>query len=331
MTRRRIGTLATAAIAITAGALAFALWRPGKPSPRPAPVPAIPSVRFAVPSEGSPRTGAADALVTIVEFGDFQCEHTRAAAPVLKRLLAAHPDELALVWKDAPLVLHAGARMDALFARTARATLGVAGFWKAHDLLLQRQRFDAGSLQSAADQLGMKDFHLANLLGPGSMDDDHGIEADLAVARALGATSTPFFFVNGRRLAGAQSYEVFERLVAEELARARGLVRDGVAQSEVYSKLMASAEHVQIQTPPPPADRERERAAERHARLIEAMSHSEAFKLDDATIAELSKRGVRPEDVYEYIAARRRVRPFLGEDVPDRDEEAEEAAPPAAR
>ncbi|HUB09600.1 MAG TPA: hypothetical protein VMB50_21525, partial [Myxococcales bacterium] len=44
--------------------------------------------------------GARDAMVTIVEFGDFQCPFTRRADATLRALLARHPDELRLVWRS---------------------------------------------------------------------------------------------------------------------------------------------------------------------------------------------------------------------------------------
>jgi protein-disulfide isomerase len=41
----------------------------------------------------------------------------------------------------------------------------------------------------------------------------------VAQGTRLGVNSTPTVFVNGRRVAGAQSYEIFAAVIDEELAR----------------------------------------------------------------------------------------------------------------
>ena len=45
------------------------------------------------------------------------------------------------------------------------------------------------------------------------------LDADLAEAKALGATGTPAFFVNGRFLSGAKPFEEFAKVINAELQR----------------------------------------------------------------------------------------------------------------
>jgi predicted DsbA family dithiol-disulfide isomerase len=45
------------------------------------------------------------------------------------------------------------------------------------------------------------------------------VDDDLAMARELGVSGTPSFFINGRFLSGAQPYAAFARVIDEELAK----------------------------------------------------------------------------------------------------------------
>jgi protein-disulfide isomerase len=63
-----------------------------------------------------------------------------------------------------------------------------------------------------------------------------GIDADQALARSLGATGTPSFFINGRSLRGAQPLDAFKAVIDEELKKAKELVAKGTPRSQVYAK-----------------------------------------------------------------------------------------------
>jgi protein-disulfide isomerase len=67
------------------------------------------------------------------------------------------------------------------------------------------------------------------------------IEADQDQADDLKANGTPHFFINGRRLVGAQPVEKFRAMIAEEVLKAEALVRAGTPAAKVYDKLMATA------------------------------------------------------------------------------------------
>jgi protein-disulfide isomerase len=67
------------------------------------------------------------------------------------------------------------------------------------------------------------------------------VDADQNLATDVEARGTPHFFVNGRRLSGAQPLESFERLVDERLAAARALVRSGVPRAKIYETTLKDA------------------------------------------------------------------------------------------
>src|ERR1043165_3670325 len=104
-----------------------------------------------------PMRGVPSALVTVVEFSDFECPFCKREASVMKELLADYPEDVRLVWKDCPLPVHAQAEPAAELARAARASQGDAGFWKAHDALYESQsELGENLFRSIAKDLGLR-------------------------------------------------------------------------------------------------------------------------------------------------------------------------------
>src|SRR5512142_2343945 len=83
-----------------------------------------------VPVNDSPTRGPADAWVTIVEFGDYQCPYCGASEPTLREVDAQRPG-LRWVWKDFPLPQHPRALPTAIAAQCAYSQ---GHFWEMHDL-----------------------------------------------------------------------------------------------------------------------------------------------------------------------------------------------------
>jgi protein-disulfide isomerase len=75
--------------------------------------------------------GRADAKVTLVECGDFECLYCGQGEPVVRALVANFGD-LWYVWRHLPLAdPHPNA---ALSAKAAEAADGQRAFWPMHDL-----------------------------------------------------------------------------------------------------------------------------------------------------------------------------------------------------
>jgi protein-disulfide isomerase len=121
------------------------------------------------------------------------------------------------VFKDFPLPFHAGAGPAARAARCA----GTAGrFWEYHDLLFVAQpAFAREDLIGYAGRLGLDHQAFGACLD--SRRFSRAVEIDVAQGRGLGVTGTPTFFVNGRRLVGAQPLEAFREAVEDALDDAR--------------------------------------------------------------------------------------------------------------
>jgi protein-disulfide isomerase len=169
-------------------------------------------VQVTVPAN-APRKGAPDARVTVVVFSDFQCPYCTRGEQVLKQLTATYGDRVRVVFRNFPLPMHPAARTAAAAALAAHEQ---GKFWEYHDLLFAHQdALGREALEGYARQLGLDLTRFRAALDSGRFDAD--LAADLAEAARLGVTGTPTFFVNGRRIVGAQPFEVFKAQVDEAL------------------------------------------------------------------------------------------------------------------
>jgi len=81
--------------------------------------------------------GNEDALVTLVEYADYQCPYCGSAHPVIKRLQKSLGRKLRFVFRNFPLT-HAHP-YALLAARAAEAAALQGKFWDMHDLIFENQ------------------------------------------------------------------------------------------------------------------------------------------------------------------------------------------------
>jgi protein-disulfide isomerase len=207
------------------------------------------STVFKVPIEGSPMKGKADALVTIVEFSDYQCPFCSRGEKTMQQLQKDYGAKLRMVMKQNPLSFHENAKPAAMAALAA----GEQGkYWEYHEKLFDNQQaLDEASLEKYAKDVGLNVAKWkASLKNPKS---EEIITRDQALAGQLGASGTPAFFINGRKLSGAQPIDAFKRVIDEEMGKAEALVKGGVKPTEVYAKVLESAAAAPPAAPPPGA------------------------------------------------------------------------------
>ena len=159
--------------------------------------------------------GPADAPVTVVEYGDFECPYCGLAEPVVRELLADFGD-VRYVWRNLPLTdVHPNAR---LAAEAAEAAADQGTFWEYHDLLLDHQdALRPADLLGYAERLGLDVDRLHQSLR--GHDTAARVAEDVESADLSGVSGTPTFFVNGRRHQGA--YDIAALSAAVRTARAR--------------------------------------------------------------------------------------------------------------
>jgi protein-disulfide isomerase len=191
-----------------------------------------------VPVGNSPVKGKADAPVTIALFSDFQCPYCKRVGPTLDKVQETYGDKVRIVWKHEPLPFHPRAEPASQLALEARAQKGTdKAFWDAHDKLFEIQpKLEDADLEKAAADLGLDVAKAKAAIQNHKFKKD--IDADMALADDVQASGTPHFFINGRRLVGAQPFEKFQKVIDEELKKFED---SKIPAKDYYASLMKDA------------------------------------------------------------------------------------------
>jgi protein-disulfide isomerase len=170
-----------------------------------------------------PALGSANAPVTIVEFGDYQCPtcdnwyHTQEPS-VIQNLVDT--GKARLVWRDFDYF-----GPDSVYASEAAYAAGEQGkFWQFHDLLFQSQQTPNGgwasrqNLEKFAEQLGLNMTQFDQAFNSGKYDSL--INSNHALGVEAGISGTPTFFLVGPHgkvvtIAGGQPESVFDQAIAQ--------------------------------------------------------------------------------------------------------------------
>jgi protein-disulfide isomerase len=144
------------------------------------------------------RIGPDSALLTIVEFGDFQCPGCRQfQLSALEPLQKAHPDDVAIVFYHWPLPYHRAAYQG---ARLAECAAGQDRFSEMVSVLYHWQ----DSLEVAASRFFATQAKVGDVSAfaecAAATDSLERVNADIARAIRLGGRGTPTLIINGQLL-----------------------------------------------------------------------------------------------------------------------------------
>jgi protein-disulfide isomerase len=143
--------------------------------------------------DDDPVRGDASAVVTIVEFTDFQCPSCAAMQPILDEVQKTYGNKVKLVVRDFPLAMHVNARKAAEAANAAHAQ---GKFFEYSALLFKRQNaLDLASLKKYASELGLDRKRFDAALDGGQYAAE--VKHDMDDGEIYGVDSTPAIFVNG--------------------------------------------------------------------------------------------------------------------------------------
>src|SRR4051812_19675522 len=159
--------------------------------------------------------GPADAPVTLVEYGDFECPHCAHAHEFIKNIQKQLGKQLRFAYRHFPLTqMHP-------FAESAAECSEFAGehgkFWQMHDLLFENQeQLGADLYMDLAEELGLSQTGLRSALGNHEFLEK--IRQDFSGGVRSGVNGTPSFFINGERFDGG--VEDLAEALQQELRRA---------------------------------------------------------------------------------------------------------------
>ncbi len=196
--------------------------------------------RYKIPvTDAQPSKGPKDALVTIVEFSEFQCPFCARVLPTTKQVIDTYGDKVRIVWRNNPLSFHNNAAPAAELAMEAYAQGGSDKFWEVHDTLFANQKaLGRAELEGYAEKAGLDSAKVKKALDEST--HKKAIDGDQGLAAQLGAGGTPYFFINGRQLRGAQPFAAFQKVIDEELATAETLLKQGVKKEQIYATVTKS-------------------------------------------------------------------------------------------
>ena len=176
--------------------------------------------------DDDPQLGKADAVVTIIEFGDYQCPLCRAfwreTLPRIKREYV-ETGRVRIVFRDFPIQdVHPEATVTAMAAECAEDQ---GKFWEFHDKVFREQdrrgrdvvRYNVRDVKRWAADVGLEAAAFNECLD----SERHKAEVlkDYQDGAGIGMNGTPVFFINGRALVGAHPFTTFQKIIEEELKR----------------------------------------------------------------------------------------------------------------
>ena len=157
-------------------------------------------------------------------------------------------------------------------------------YWEMHEkLFANQQALDRASLDKYAAEIGL-DVNKFKAAVDGQKFKDR-IQKDQNLVNSLGASGTPAFFINGRKLSGAMPVDKFSEIIDEEIKKADELLKKGVKPADLYATIMKDAK-----TSPPQAPAAAPSAPPQQVKKVEIASFNpqEGPKTAKVTIVEFS-------------------------------------------
>lgn len=158
--------------------------------------------------------------VTLVEYGDFECPACAAYYPVVKQVKEKYKEDITFQFVNFPLT---SIHLNAMAAhRAAEAADKQGKFWEMHDLLYEQRDswISEGNavsrLEKFAEQLGLDMTKFREDAASSSANDT--IQADLKLGQEQKVTSTPTFFLDGKKLDNPpQDLDGFSKIIDEAI------------------------------------------------------------------------------------------------------------------
>ena len=167
-----------------------------------------------------PSFGAAGAPVVLVSYSDFQCPHCREEAKALREnITKTFPTQVRVYYKDYPLPNHDWAKTASIAGRCIFRQNPLA-FWDFHDWVFDKQTeiTSAGFIEKLNGFIKGKEIdplQLNRCVEKGETEAE--VNKSMAEAKALGVSSTPTLFVNGRKLVGSVAWPNLKQIIEMEI------------------------------------------------------------------------------------------------------------------
>jgi protein-disulfide isomerase len=194
-----------------------------------------PDAIYDVPDGGAPTAGEPDAPITIVEFSDYACGYCIRARGTMASLELLYPGQIRWIHRSVPFISGTSLGAEAAHAAAAQGQLEPMEA----QLYALGGAYDRIAVEMIAQSIGLDMVRFRAELD--AVTHRAAIAADVELARRLGVTSTPTFFVNGRAVLGSVPLSSFVAVVEAELVRAAQLQErePALRGAALYQRLVA--------------------------------------------------------------------------------------------
>ncbi len=203
---------------------------------------------YAVPVDGDPFDGPADAKVTVVKAYDYACPYCERVRDTMQQLRQKYGNDIRIVYKQFvvhPQVATAGALAFCAAGRQGKADEMDKLLW---DKSFKAHNYDKDQTQTKcwetsdgcpvvlgyALELGLN----ADKFKADMKDCQGVVQRDMKELTQLGVGATPSFFINGRFIAGAMPIDNFNQLIDEEMKKADAAIAAGTPKAEYYQQVV---------------------------------------------------------------------------------------------
>jgi protein-disulfide isomerase len=174
-----------------------------------------------IKTEGRPSMGTPGASVVLAEFSDFECPYCREEAKLLREnLLKTYPKEVRLYFFDFPLEqIHPWAKAAAMAGRSIFKQ-SAAAWWDYHDWVFDKQsEITADNFRSKLLEFAKtKDLDIDALTKSiDSKETEDEVNKTVLLGQSLNVNQTPTLFINGRRVAGASTWNDLKFVIDYEI------------------------------------------------------------------------------------------------------------------
>ena len=186
-----------------------------------------------IPTAGAPRVidtlseavlptdwtkGSGTPKVTLVEYSDFQCPACGYYHPIIEEVFAKNTNELAFTYRHFPLPQHKNAPAAAYATEAAGAQ---GKFWEMHQMIFDNQVEWSESYTAEAIFEGYATelkLDMANYKATrDSQATKDNVAHDIETGKASGVTSTPSFYINGKKIVNPKSSAELKALIKDAI------------------------------------------------------------------------------------------------------------------
>jgi protein-disulfide isomerase len=167
--------------------------------------------RLIIPiSERDHIRGKFDAPLSLLEYGDYECDYCGRAFPVVRAIREHLGDRLRFIFRNFP---HASIHPHAsVAAQAAEAAASQGKFWQMHDMLFEHQSdLATADLTHYALQAGLELYHFQSDLQTERFAKR--VAADYRGAIDAGLSKTPTFFINDEYYDGPMEFEAMVKAI----------------------------------------------------------------------------------------------------------------------